>query len=120
MWGYFSPECDMNLFTEGDELSQNAKVEATGMPQIPRLARADGPRLPARNNGLHTHRGGVAKVNIRIDRAWVCEVSWIRMFIALRRVIFFMIYSPTHLPPKEINIINLLWHLHATAGATVL
>ena len=26
-----------------------------------------------------------------------------------------MIYSPTHLP-KEINIINSLWHLHATAG----
>ena len=65
----------MNLFTQGDESIQNAKVEATGMPQIPRLARADGPKLPARNNGLHTQRGGVAKVNIRIDSAWVCVLN---------------------------------------------
>ena len=60
--GYFSPECNMNLFTEGDWPSQNAKVEATGMPQIPRLVRADGPKRP--------------------------KLSLMRIFIALRRVIF--------------------------------
>ena len=93
----------MSLFAKGDVLSQNAKVEATGMRQMSRLVRTDGQRLQARRNALRTQHGGVAEVNIRIHSARVLW-TWMRMSIVeIWCRLYASIYSPLHVSTRELS-----------------